>query len=137
VNRDLFLTALEVLAAAGQDSDVRPEHVSFLRRHAPTEEADLPIDDLCCRIIRRQIRTSPRRQPTLPAEGEILRQETSATLARPTLHDVERAYIERVLRDSGGNVTQAARVLGIDRTTLHCKLKRYGVHNRWRGTRPC
>jgi DNA-binding NtrC family response regulator len=131
VDRDLFLTALEALAAAGRDSDIRPEHESFLRRHALTEDADLPIEDLCCRIICRHIRASPRRQ-RLTAEGESSLQEPSATLSRPTLDDVERAYIESVLRDTGGNVTQAARVLGIDRTTLYCKLKRYGVHNQSR-----
>jgi DNA-binding NtrC family response regulator len=133
MNRDLFLTALEVLAAVGQDTDIRPEHISLLRQHALVEEADLPVDDLCCRIIRRQIRDSPRRQLRLAAEGETLLQGPSPTLSPPTLQDVERAYIERVCRETGGNVSQAARVLGIDRTTLYYKLKRYGIDNHSRG----
>ncbi len=42
-----------------------------------------------------------------------------------TLEDVERRHIADVMRRSSGNVSQAARVLGIDRVTLYNKLKRY------------
>jgi two-component system, NtrC family, response regulator HydG len=42
------------------------------------------------------------------------------------LDDVERAHVLRVLEECNGNQSQAARVLGIDRVTLHHKLKRYG-----------
>jgi len=44
-----------------------------------------------------------------------------------TLDDIERAHIERVLRETQHNMSRAARVLDIDRTTLYNKLKRYGV----------
>ncbi len=43
-----------------------------------------------------------------------------------TLHDVERAHILRVLEEAGGNKTRAAAILGIDRVTLHNRLKKYG-----------
>src|SRR5690606_7061307 len=36
----------------------------------------------------------------------------------PTIEQLERRYIERVLDATGGNKTQAANVLGIDRRTL-------------------
>jgi len=36
----------------------------------------------------------------------------------PTLEELTRRYAERVLKDSGGNKTQAALALGIDRKTL-------------------
>ncbi len=42
------------------------------------------------------------------------------------LEDVERAHIQRVLEVSGWNQTRAARILGIDRVTLHNKIKKYG-----------
>ena len=45
----------------------------------------------------------------------------------PTLETIERAYILWVLSSEGGNKTRAAEVLGIDPSTLHRKLSRYGV----------
>ncbi|WKW13048.1 sigma-54 dependent transcriptional regulator [Pseudogemmatithrix spongiicola] len=46
--------------------------------------------------------------------------------ANPTLELIERAYIQWVLQSEGGNKTRAAEVLGIDPSTLHRKLSRYG-----------
>jgi transcriptional regulator of acetoin/glycerol metabolism len=43
------------------------------------------------------------------------------------LEEVERAHIERVLRETEGNLSRAARLLAIDRTTLYNKLRRYGL----------
>lgn len=39
-----------------------------------------------------------------------------------TLQDLEYEYIDRVIRECDGNITNAAKVLGIHRTTLHNKL---------------
>ncbi len=44
-----------------------------------------------------------------------------------SLEDVEKQHISEVLLWSRGNVTQAARILGIDRMTLYNKIKRYGL----------
>ena len=43
------------------------------------------------------------------------------------LDEVERQVILATLRRTGGNVKEAAAVLGIDRSTLYDRLKRYGV----------
>ncbi len=45
----------------------------------------------------------------------------------PTLETIERAYILFVLQAEQGNKTRAAEMLGIDPSTLHRKLARYGV----------
>jgi DNA-binding NtrC family response regulator len=43
---------------------------------------------------------------------------------RPTLAELERRYIELVLRETGGNKKRAAEILGIDRRTLYRTLER-------------
>ncbi len=43
------------------------------------------------------------------------------------LSDVERQTIEQVLRESDGNKSKAARRLGITRTQLYCRLRKYGL----------
>ncbi len=51
-----------------------------------------------------------------PEEGEPL-----------TLVELERRHIEKVLRREHGRVEEAARVLGIPRSSLYQKLKKYGI----------
>ncbi len=45
----------------------------------------------------------------------------------PTLEDQEKAYIEWVLQECGGNKTMAAQYLGIDRVSLWRKIKKYEI----------
>jgi DNA-binding NtrC family response regulator len=54
-------------------------------------------------------------------------QATSVPVASSrSLQDVEKAHILQILKATGWNVTQAARILDIGRSTLHKKIKRYG-----------
>lgn len=55
--------------------------------------------------------TGGRGDPSEPAEGSA-----------PSLQRVEWEHIQRVLADCGGNVTRAARALGVHRRTLQRKL---------------
>lgn len=50
------------------------------------------------------------------------------TTREKSLADIEREHIERVLRDHKGNRSQTARILGIHRTTLISKIKRYRIN---------
>jgi len=69
--------------------------------------------------------------------GPVLDEEAFSFLGRrrvgvapsggQTLEEVEKAHILSVWEQCEGNHSKAARVLGIDRTTLYAKLKRYGV----------
>ena len=47
-----------------------------------------------------------------------------------SLEEVERRHIAAILEQSGGNVSQAARILDIDRVTLYNKIKKYGLRLR-------
>lgn len=45
----------------------------------------------------------------------------------PSLEEMEKDYILRVLKETGGNQSKASQLLGIDRKTLYLKLKKYGI----------
>ena len=47
--------------------------------------------------------------------------------ANPSLEEVEKDHILRVLHEAGGNQSKASQMLGIDRKTLYLKLKKYGI----------
>jgi DNA-binding NtrC family response regulator len=69
-------------------------------------------------IVLEDVRDLPSRGPADPT-GDLL---ASAADRQLPLADVERGYIRRVLDACGGNVSRAARILGIDRRTLYRKL---------------
>ena len=81
-------------------------------------------------VIERAILVSDRKVIT----GRDLRfeaEETSGGAALPadmSLEQVERWYVERVLREENGHVDSAARRLDIPRSTLYQKLKKWDLN---------
>ena len=72
---------------------------------------------------RRLARAAPSRPPTSAS-----RRAAPAIPAHPaSLEEVEQHHIAAVLEDTGGNVTQAARILDIDRVTLYNKMHKLGL----------
>jgi two-component system, NtrC family, response regulator AtoC len=59
----------------------------------------------------------------LPARAEA--PPKPGTLA--SLEEVEKRHVAAVLAHTGGNVSQSARILGIDRVTLYNKMRKYGL----------
>jgi DNA-binding NtrC family response regulator len=57
--------------------------------------------------------------------------ERPGATARPgalaSLEEVERRHVSAVLTNTGWNVSQSARILGIDRVTLYNKIKKWGL----------
>ena len=53
--------------------------------------------------------------------------DAALPLERMTLDDAERLLIQRALQHVGGNVTEAARVLGLSRSALYRRLQHYGI----------
>ena len=62
--------------------------------------------------------------PPAAAPGAPAEPPTAGTLA-----DLERRAIAAAVEQSGNNLTRAASALGIDRTTLHRKLKKHGLRD--------
>ncbi len=65
------------------------------------------------------------------AHGGITENPSASEAALPAggvdLEGVERGYIERALRDSRGNKSRAARLLGLTRAQLYSRLEKYGL----------
>jgi DNA-binding NtrC family response regulator len=65
--------------------------------------------------------------PSLDRSRLSLALAPDAAVAPDSLDDAERRHIERTLRHTGGNRRQAALILGISRSTLLHKIRKYGL----------
>lgn len=102
--------ALDVLTSHSWPGNVRElkgvvEHASLLSRSAVIERSDLPASLL--------------ESPEVAFRGR--------GSGRPTLAEIERLYIERTLKEVGGNQTRAAEILGISRKSLWERRRRYDL----------
>jgi two-component system response regulator AtoC len=61
----------------------------------------------------------------LPGREEAGSEATPGPMV--SLEEVERRHVVAVLTHTGGNVSQSARILGIDRVTLYNKIKKWGL----------
>jgi len=107
--------------------DLRPETIEALMEH------DWPGNI-------RELENAVQRA-VIVAEGDEIQPETFFDVASTsadkttsqtadfsgTIEDLERKYIEEVLRRVGGHQSNAARTLGIDRKTLYNKIMKYGL----------
>ncbi|EMI55510.1 two component, sigma54 specific, Fis family transcriptional regulator [Rhodopirellula sallentina SM41] len=67
---------------------------------------------------------NPQRASAQPASGRRMEVSPSMSLAK-----LEREHIQNVLKSTGGNKSQTASILGIERSTLDRKLKRYAAED--------
>ena len=83
----------------------------------------------------RELRNVLERAAILSDEGVIERRHVALhakTAPAPSPHDLgtmERQTIETVLRQTDGNKSKTARQLGLTRTQLYVRLRRYGLDN--------
>jgi two-component system nitrogen regulation response regulator NtrX len=110
--------ALEALAKRRWPGNVRElqnlvERVLLMSTGPVVRAADLPPED----------GPAPGRSPSRPASDES---PAFATLA-DAREAFEKRYLARVLAETKGNVSRAAERLGLDRTTLHRKMKALGL----------
>ena len=101
-------TAIVVLTGYGSIATAL-EAVRLGATHYLTKPAD--VDDVLAAFAR-------------GAGGPVVASD-AAPDSTPTLARVEWEHINRVLSDCGGNVSQAARILGIHRRSLQRKLAKY------------
>lgn len=63
--------------------------------------------------------------PSQLRDGEQRPPLAAALASGLTLRELEREYIKRVLENTAGNKSEAAKILGVDRTTLYRKLEEF------------
>jgi len=86
-------------------------------RELPAELVHAPE----CAALRSASPLPQRGGPDHPATAPL----TGTSLAGSTLEELERAAILQTLEKTGGNKSEAAKILGITRKTLHLKLAKY------------
>jgi len=64
----------------------------------------------------------------LPEDLPIFCHEPTALKRGNSLKEVEKAHILQVLTDNKWNIARCAKILGIDRSTLYSKIKRYNIN---------
>jgi DNA-binding NtrC family response regulator len=62
-----------------------------------------------------------------PEDLPIFCHESPPIKSARSLKDVEKAHIEQVLAENQWNMARSAKILGIDRSTLYSKIKRYHI----------
>jgi len=63
----------------------------------------------------------------LPEHLPIFRSEYVSTPQSMTIQEVEKSHISQVLIDNQWNISKTSKILGIDRSTLYSKIKRYEI----------
>ncbi|MGH7656243.1 MAG: sigma-54-dependent transcriptional regulator [Gemmatimonadaceae bacterium] len=152
--RDLFyrinVIALHLPPLRQRTDDVQLLAETFLARHAEQRaEAQKQVSDAAMEVLQtyswpgnvRELENALERAVIL-TDGDIISMDglpeniserrteplvSDRPAVNPTMETIERAYIMWVLESEQGNKTRAAEVLGIDPSTLHRKLSRFGV----------
>jgi DNA-binding NtrC family response regulator len=68
-----------------------------------------------------------RQREILPENLPIFCHQPASAIRAHSLKDVEKAHIERILNENQWNIARSAKILGIDRSTLYSKIKRYDI----------
>lgn len=79
-------------------------------------------------LIRKIAEAEEKRREKRQQANRSIGQQMGKDISQPVdLTDLEREHIRKVMSECGGNMSVAAKALGISRTTLYSKLKRYGL----------
>ncbi len=107
--KDITPEAMSLLTAYHWPGNVRELENTIERAILLNRGGDIDVSDFPDRLHQR-------RQSAPVSEEEP---------ATPTLEAIERAYIHFIMSQTGGRKKEAARILGIDTSTLYRKLERY------------
>ncbi|NNK84707.1 MAG: sigma-54-dependent Fis family transcriptional regulator, partial [Desulfobacterales bacterium] len=124
-----------------EDIPLLAEH--FLRRFS--QETNKPIDKISREAIDelmlyewpgnvRELENAIERAVVVGKEREVrpddlpfCRIDDPILIPKNALKDIEKAHIEKILHNNQWNIAKSSKILGIDRTTLYSKIKRYCI----------
>ncbi|UCG63029.1 MAG: sigma-54-dependent Fis family transcriptional regulator [Candidatus Zixiibacteriota bacterium] len=109
--KEITPDALEILLNYHWPGNVRELENTIERAVLLNRSATLDVSDL----------------PEKLGRSESIAAVSDAEPGNPTLESIEKAYIHYVMAQTGGKKTKAARILGIDTSTLYRKLDRYNM----------
>jgi len=101
------------LLSYGWPGNVRELQNCIERAVTLTRQSEISLEDLPQKVVQ------------ISAPSALVAENTLSDM--PALEEVERRYILRVYDLSGSNKSLAAKVLGLNRKTLHRKLIAYGL----------
>ncbi len=124
-----------------EDIPLLAEH--FLRRFS--QETNKPVDKISRAAIDemmlyewpgniRELENAIERAVVVGKEREIRpedlpfrRSDDPTLISKNALKDIENAHIKKILDNNQWNIAKSSKILGIDRTTLYSKIKRYNI----------
>jgi two-component system, NtrC family, response regulator HydG len=135
---NVFRIELPPLRERREDIPLLVDH--FIRKFAPPMNKRITrVEPKAMELLQladwpgnvRELENAVERAMVVAREPELREEDFTLKLAEThptprTLDEAERIHILAVMEECDGNQTRAAQVLGIDRVTLHNKLKRYG-----------
>jgi Nif-specific regulatory protein len=111
--------------------EIAPDVIALLERYSwpgNVRELENEIARLVALSSGQTIRRDTLSPNILMLQHAVASPDSVAEQVRPrSLKDAEREAVVAALQTTGGNKVEAARLLGIDRTTLYNKMKRYGI----------
>lgn len=74
-------------------------------------------------VVGKSLRIQPQELPIcIPAKRPVP--------AQNALREIEKAHITRILKENAWNISRCAKILGIDRSTVYSKIRRYQIQKR-------
>lgn len=132
------------LAQRRDDIPLLIEH--FLNKHSALKNKKYTLDDKALKMLLeyhwpgnvRELENVIERVVTFDEDGVILPHHLPENIVMEvknltprrgfSLEETEKQIIQQVLFDTRGNITKAAKILGIARNTLYCKIKKYQIN---------
>jgi DNA-binding NtrC family response regulator len=138
----LNVVTVDLPPLRGRREDILPLAEHFLRKYA--KENNRPVRSFSPEVVEFMLnydwRGNVRELENMIERGVVLSKDKAITLAEfpqeltnstpadgKTIEALEKNHIRKVLEETDGNIARTAKMLGIHRTTLYNKLKKYDI----------